>query len=350
MSSSNRSPEDLDLAAVCQGVFFGMIFAFLTILLKLTYPIALLQPAWQLKAADALLGTASLPLVAAVLLVFARRYDPESPILAARVLWGRRLALFVAIGFFLLIPLQISSAVRQINQATIAESRQLRSIQDIASAIQRAKTPPDLYRAVSRIPGLPPDFRIDDSLPIPLVRSTLLSQIRPQILNIEARLRQVRSDRLQASLGFLIFNGATSLGYAIGFAAVGRTGEEKATLLQNLIRLPASLRLGLLNFRLALLSGTLIPPGFRLFMARWLRWPRLPRLPRWSPAPRPRRRRPSPDSPRFSFFKSEGRPRRRRRRSTHNWLPFFRRGPSSSGRDPRTEAWLREDSDSDRPS
>jgi hypothetical protein len=350
MPPSSRPPEDLDLAAVCQGVCLSLLFAFLSILVKLAYPIALLQPFWQIKTAEALLGTASLPLVAGVLLIFAQRYDPESPILATRVLWARRVAILAALGFFLLIPLQISAAMRQINQATSNEVRQLRNFQNVANAIAQAKTPPELYRAVSKIPGLPPDFRIDDSLPIPLVRSTLLGEIRPQILNLEARLRQLRRDRLQGSLTFLVFNGLTCLAYGIGFAAIGRLGEEKATLLQFLVGLPVRLRLGFHHFRLALLSGTLIPPQLRLFQDRWLRWPRLPRLPRWPrpsepPRPRPRRRRDDPGGFRFPFFRR--RRHSRRYRAQRVWLSFLRRYPPSSGRDPRTEAWLRDESDRD---
>jgi hypothetical protein len=148
----------------------------------------------------------------------------------------------VALGFLLLIPLQISAGMNQMGQASSGEARQLREVQRVSLAIEQARTSEALNQAIAQLPGLPPDFRGTFNRPISEVRSLLLAQIRPQIRALETRLSQARSDRLQAALRLFIFDGITSLGYAIGFAAIGRSGDDTPTLLQICLWIPEELR------------------------------------------------------------------------------------------------------------
>ena len=246
---SSFPPEDIDLAGVCQGVAIGMLVAFVAIQLKVMVPLALAQPSWQLQVGDALRGTASVPLVATALLVFAQRFDPEAEALERRVRLVRRLCLAAALGFLLLIPLQVSSGLSQMGQASSGESRQLRDIQRVAQAIEQARTQEALTRAIAQLPGQPTEFRGTFTQPVAEVRAILLTQIRPQIRALETRLIQARSDRMQAALRLFIFDGITTLGYAIGFAAIGRTGDDMPTLLQICLWLPEELRARLLSGR-----------------------------------------------------------------------------------------------------
>lgn len=239
---SSFPPEDLDLAGVCQGVAIGMLVAFLAIQLKVMLPPALAQAPWQLQVGDSLRGTASVPLVATVLLVLAQRFDPDAEALERRVTLVRRLCMAVSLGFLLLIPLQISAGMNQMGQASSGEARQLRDIQRVSLAIEQARTPEALNQSIAQLPGLPPDFRGNFNRPISEVRSILLTQIRPQIRALETRLSQARSDRLQAALRLFIFDGITSLGYAIGFGAIGRSSEDMPSLLQMFLWLPEELR------------------------------------------------------------------------------------------------------------
>jgi hypothetical protein len=219
-----------------------MLVAFLAIQMKVLLPPALVQPTWQLQFGDSLRGTASVPLVAVALLVFAQRFDPESEALERRLTLVRRLAMAVSLGFLLLIPLQISAGMAQMGRASSGEARQLREIQRVALAIEKAPTQEALNQAIAQLPGLPPDFRGTFTRPISEVRTILLNQIRPQIRSLETRALQARSDRLQAALRLFIFDGITSLGYAIGFGAIGRSGDDMPTLLQMSLWLPEELR------------------------------------------------------------------------------------------------------------
>ena len=330
----NRSSEDLDLDDVLQGIGFALLFAFLAILAKLAYPVALLQPAWQLRVGEALRGTASIPLAAMALLLLAEYINPDSQILARRVVWLRRLSVAAALGFFLLIPLQISAGLRDITQSTIVEYRELRAIQGAANAIQEADTSQEMFDAIKLIPGLPPDASPAFTLPIPAIRTALLAQIRPQILKLETRIREVRSQRIQGAITLFAFDGVIALAYGIGFAAIGRTAVGRPTLLQQIIGIPSSLQRRISRFVEALLSLPSLLPRFRL--------PRFG-LPRF----------PSSRSKGGNFLPFQPRRRSRLRR------PWFRfpgfRLPGSRRTSVRTdiipEEWLDDsDQDSGRPS
>ena len=231
-------PEDLDLAGVLQWVGLGMLLAFLAILLKVVLPPALLRPAWQLAVAEALRSGASVALVGAVLLLLAERLDPDGEGLLWLVTWVRRLAIAAAIGYFLLIPLQVSAGLRQLSQTSGAQERELRRIQQAVAAIERAPTPEALRSAIARLPALPPEVRAGLAASSPAQRASLVAQIQPQLRRHETRLRELRRQRLVEVLVLVVLDGLTALAYGLGFAALGRSGGGGPTLLQRLLLLP----------------------------------------------------------------------------------------------------------------
>jgi hypothetical protein len=235
MVSSSRA-ADRDLAGILQGIAAGLLLVYLISELKQLLPPALLQPAWQLRAAEALRGTAALPLVAGVLLLLAQRFDAISEGLQRRVLLLRRLAIAASIGFLLLIPLQITAGLRQINLTTAAEARQLNAVQQVAEAIRQADTPEAMNRAIARLPGLPSDFKGQYARPLNQVRAGLLAQIQPQLRKLEGRLRDLRRYRLLSAAGLLTLDALMSLAYAIAFAALASSGDGKPSLLQRCLR------------------------------------------------------------------------------------------------------------------
>ncbi len=318
-----------------------MLFAFTAIFFKQVFPIALLNPAWQLQAGEVLRSTASVPLVAVVLFLFARFFDPVSPLLASRVIWIRRLCIAAAIGFFLLIPLQLTASLSRISQSNVSEIRELRAAKDALTLVERAKTQREMALAIGKIPGVPPDFTASFNLPLPAVRAALLGQIRPQIRLLENRLRDLRSQRLQRALLFAFFDGLIAIAYGIGFAALGRVSDEQPTLLQYLIWVPSDLRRSFNRFRLSVPRWPHLLPRFRFPS---LSFPRLPRLPHF-----PRRR--STRRGGFSLpFLPRRRSRRRRRSAQRRWfrflpfrLPGSARMPSRQERN--ADAWLSDESD-----
>ena len=242
MLPPNRSVEDLDIDDVLQGIGLALLFAFLAVFAKQTFPVALLQPEWQLRVGETLRNTASIPLAGTALLLLAEFINPDSQILAQRVLWIRRLSVVAALGFFLLIPLQISAGLRDITKSTIIEYRELRALQRAAGAIQQAVTPQQMFTAIKLLPGLPPDATPALDGPIPSIRTFLLSQIRPQIVKLEARIRVVRQQRIQGAITLFAFDAVIALAYGIGFAAIGRSAVGRPTLLQRIIGTPSYLQ------------------------------------------------------------------------------------------------------------
>jgi hypothetical protein len=234
--------EEHDLADLLQGIALGLLIVFFGLLLKMVLPLALLQPAWQLRAADALRATSSVALLAVSLLMLAPVLSPDAPGLGGRVLWVRRLAILAALGFVLLVPLQISAVVREVGQTTAEESRRLRVIERVEASIARANSPDAIISSIAQIPGLPLPPPAAFNRPIPELRNALLAQLRPEIRSLEQRLAQLRRERLQSAIFIQLLDSLAALGYATAFAAVARTGQGKPTLLQSLIWLPHDLR------------------------------------------------------------------------------------------------------------
>ncbi len=81
------------------------------------WPVALIQPAWMQKMTTALIGGGVTPLMGALLLAAAHVVDPEAEHLARRARLVRRLASWVAIGYVLLIPVQLYAGVQQLTRS-----------------------------------------------------------------------------------------------------------------------------------------------------------------------------------------------------------------------------------------
>ena len=88
--SLSERESSRELSLVLQYIAYGLFGLFVAFLLKLVLPVALLQPAWQLKLANALRTTALFPLLGAVLLLLAKLLRSQSTRLADQVQWMRR--------------------------------------------------------------------------------------------------------------------------------------------------------------------------------------------------------------------------------------------------------------------
>ena len=144
-----------DFADILQWVALGLFIVFLAILLAAMLPLEILDSRWQVKVISALLGSASLPLMGVVLMLFANFIDEEVRPIGSKISLLRRLAGFAAIGFLLLIPLQITAGSRLLNQQSGNEVTQLKVLQRAADAIRSANNEADLKTALRQLPGAP---------------------------------------------------------------------------------------------------------------------------------------------------------------------------------------------------
>jgi len=227
---------------VFQYLGYGLFGLFVAFLLKLVLPVALLQPAWQLKLANALRTTALFPLLGAVLLLLAQLLRSQSTRLADQVQWMRRLAFFAAIGFLLLIPLQTHAGLKLLGDGNSVELRAMRQVKQVAEEIRLAKSEASLKRAISQLPGAPAQIQGAFTKPLDQVRAVVLDQLQPQIQRADYRLSEMRKLRLQGGLLGWITDGLAALALAVCFAAISQLKSGGSSLLLHVLHLPDVLR------------------------------------------------------------------------------------------------------------
>lgn len=241
-ASFSDTEARLELSLVLQYIGYGLFGLFVAFLLKLVLPVELLQPAWQLKFANALRTTALFPLLGAVLLLLAQLFRSQSTRMADQLQWMRRLAFLAAIGFLLLIPLQTHAGLKLLGDGNSVELRAMRQVKQVAEEIRLAKSEAAMKRAISQLPGAPAQIQGAFTKPLNQVRAVVLDQLQPQIQRADYRLSELRKLRLQGGLLGWITDGLAALALAVCFAAIGQLKSGGSSLLLHILHLPDFLR------------------------------------------------------------------------------------------------------------
>jgi len=223
-----------DFADILQWVALGLFIVFLAILLAAMLPLEILDSRWQVKVISALLGSASLPLVGVVLILFANFIDEGVSPFGSKISLFRRLAGFAAIGFLLLIPLQITAGSRLLNQQSGNEVTQLKTLQRAADSIRLANSEADLKTALRQLPGAPSNLDRPLAAPLPQIKDALISRLDPAIKRLQTQVDEAKQNRLQQALGIWIRDAGMAAGYAIGFSGLG-SFKEQGSLLRSLL-------------------------------------------------------------------------------------------------------------------
>ena len=105
-------------------VALALLLVFAATVLNAALPLRLVDPRWLQGLIQVLLSQGFLPLIALVLLQLAVVINPKSSRLRRRRDRFSRLALVAALGFALLIPLQLASTWRNLNQQTSGQNQQ----------------------------------------------------------------------------------------------------------------------------------------------------------------------------------------------------------------------------------
>ena len=100
-----------------------LLGSFLTGLINAAPP-RLADPTWQLNVIGLLLGSGGMALIGSLLLCLARVFNQSDRQIQNRALLVRKLATWVALGWLLLIPLQLFLGVRLINSQGSSELEQ----------------------------------------------------------------------------------------------------------------------------------------------------------------------------------------------------------------------------------
>lgn len=233
-----------EFALVLHWAGAALLAYFLVDLAFQAWPVALLKPLWLDQMSGFLVSHSATPLVGALLIAAASEVDHSSKVMAQRSTLLRRLATWVAIGYLLLIPVQIYAGVKLLREQQQNAAQQLSQASRAMEAIQASTTDPQLRRAYEQIPG--DKAPLPEQLPLPL--STLKGRL-VEAMDARSKKAQYEFDlRLstlwQRSLELLVGNVLRMLILFVGFAALGRSSAGQPTLLTRVLnRKSRSLRM-----------------------------------------------------------------------------------------------------------
>ena len=231
MATKIRSESFAD---ILQWVAIALFIVFLAILLAAMLPLEILDSRWQVRVISALLGSSSLPLLGVVLMLLANYIDDGFSPFGANIRLIRRLAGVAAIGFLLLIPLQITAGTRLLNQQSGNEVGQLKVLQAAADSIRSANNEADLKNALRKLPGAPNNLDRPLGAPLAQVKTALISRLDPAVNRLQNQVEEAKKNRLQKALGIWIRDAGMAAGYAIGFSGLG-SFKEQGSLLRTVL-------------------------------------------------------------------------------------------------------------------
>ncbi len=236
MSRSEWRSHEFALAVHWAG--FALLAFFLVDLVFQAWPVALLKPAWLDRMSGFLVGRSATPLIGVVLIAAASEIDHRSTALAKRSALIRRLATWVAIGYILLIPVQLYAGAQLLREQQQIATQQLTQARRAMEAIQASTTDRQLRRAYLGIPG--EKAPLPDPLPIPLntIKGRLVEAMDARSKKAQYDFDQQISALWQRSLGLLFGNVLRMLILFVGFAALARPSPGHPTLLTKMMSKP----------------------------------------------------------------------------------------------------------------
>jgi hypothetical protein len=213
-----------------------LVLLFALQLLAVLFPLQPLEPAWQWRFSNALINGAFLPLLALALLQIGVSVDPGDPRLRQRQRLFRQLAVAAALGFLLLLPLQLSAGLRiqrangnaQVQRIQGAERRLAALRQATAAASSNAELNASLLRLNGPVLG-PADL----ANPLPLLKAqvnAVFDQAQAQINRDRSALRPATAI---AALPELLRTSLACLLLATAFAGFARRAGVELSLLEE---------------------------------------------------------------------------------------------------------------------
>ncbi len=215
----SRSREFSDASRYTHWVGLALLGTFLVGLIN-ALPLRITDQAWQLNLISILLNGGGVALLGALLICIARLFDFSDRQVQKRVELVRSLATWVAIGWLLLIPLQLFLGVRLINSQAGSELGQIQAIENISRAVRNANTEEELRTAMAQIPNQPPLPRL--TVPLEVAKANLLAQFQKTINTAKNRQDEGSSSRWQNWMKEVFRNCLQCMMLSIGFLALGK--------------------------------------------------------------------------------------------------------------------------------
>jgi hypothetical protein len=230
---SENYPEE-----VAQALHWGAILLFVLFLVGIlgsAWPVRLLDPLWLQAVGDKLLASGAIAMVAAVLLLLARLIDPRSRTIEGRVVLMRRLSIWIALGFLLLIPLQIYSGISLLRRFRANDTRELNAYIATTRAIEAARSYDDILKAMRLLPGQAPNLPPSIDLPLDTVKTRLSNDLNPFIKRYQNSADAMGMKRLNDWFVQLARNVLAAVLLFCSFAAIGKRFAAQPTLLENVL-------------------------------------------------------------------------------------------------------------------
>lgn len=236
-SESSRRGAPVLLSAPGLSVVALVLFVlFATLVAGALWPLQLLNPAWQLRLAGSLVSGAPFALLGLALLQIAVELGPHDPRLQRRQKLCSQLAVAVALGFLLLVPLMGVAGLQQSRSTTTAQNSRIsgaeRRLVALRQAVASASSNQEVNQRLQRLQG-PVLGPADLAQPLPLLKAqvgAVLDQAAGQI----ARERQATpSADPWRLLPELLRNGLACLALSLGFAALAMRPGAKESLLRE---------------------------------------------------------------------------------------------------------------------
>jgi hypothetical protein len=217
----NNDIDSHDSAVFLQWAGYSLLFIFAVTVVMEVLPLALLQPAWLVRFSGKILGGGVFALTGAVLLVIALRFDPEVLPLARFQKRLRQLARLVALGFLLLIPLQMVAGIFVLKTDAQDIQRKLTRLEQATQVISKSTTESGLINGLAMLPGAPRPNGQKLAIPAPIVKAQVLAQLNRQIPLLQNRVSEVKKLRLETGLAVWFKQGVISAAYATAFWMLG---------------------------------------------------------------------------------------------------------------------------------
>jgi len=237
-SESSRSGTPVLLSAPGLGVVALVLFVlFASLVVAALFPLQLLDPAWQLRMAGALINGAAFPLLGLALLQIAAELGPHDPLLKNRARLCSQLAVAAALGFLLLLPLQTIAGLRTSRTVNNAQAARIQGaeakLKALRQAVAGAASNADLNQQLQKLQG-PVLGPADIAQPLPLLKAQVAAVLDQAALQINREREASRPRTPLLLLPELLRNALASLALALGFAALARRPGRDLSLLQEL--------------------------------------------------------------------------------------------------------------------
>jgi len=259
-SDSSRSGSLVLFSAPSLSVVALVLFVlFATLVAGAVWPVQLLNPLWQLRLAGSLVNGAPFALLGLALLQIAVELGPHDPVLQRRQRLCSQLAVIVALGFLLLLPLQGVAGLQQSRSTTSAQSTRIsgaeRRLVVLRQAVASATSNEEINERLQRLQG-PVLGPADIAQPLPLLKAQVGAVLDQAAMQIARERQATPPTNPWRLLPELLRNAIACLALALGFAALAvRPGSERS-LLQEWQKGWSGLRRSLRKGRAARGSGT----------------------------------------------------------------------------------------------